>query len=49
MENNDNFILPKYWRLRIDNENRDMVNNWRRHIIKYDYSDCSYPYISEKG
>jgi len=37
------------WYLKIDDENRDIVNNWRINIIKYSERPCKYKYISENG
>lgn len=43
------FILPERWCLKIDDENRSIVNNWRRNIVKYEDFDCSYDYICQEG
>lgn len=37
------------WYLKIDDENREEVNNWRINIIKYSITPCTYPYINWNG
>ena len=37
------------WYLKIDDENRELVNNWRINIIKYSTVPCAYPYIDWMG
>lgn len=43
------FVLPEKWYLKITNDNKDIINNWRRNIIQYDNSDCQYETISQNG
>jgi len=43
------FILPEVWSLKITNENRDIINNWRKNIIKYSSDNCNYTYIFQDG
>jgi hypothetical protein len=42
----DNF--PKSWRLKLDDKNRDLVNDWRINV-KNKKGNCEYPYISPDG
>lgn len=37
------------WYLEIDDENRELVNNWRINIIKYSNKPCYYNYINWDG
>ena len=41
--------FPEKWYFKIDDENRDLVNDWRINIIKFADNICSYPYIVESG
>jgi len=43
------YIFPEHWFLEIDEENKEIVNNWRINIIEYDTQRCPYPYITENG
>jgi hypothetical protein len=45
----DNFVLPKYWYCKLTIESRDILNYWRRNIIKYSYFDCPDKYITNSG
>ena len=45
----DEFSIPEYWLLEIDNDNREIVNNWRINILKYDHTTCPYSHITENG
>lgn len=37
------------WYLKIDDENKEIVNNWRINIIKYSSEPCNYFYINWEG
>lgn len=39
METNENFLLPKPWFILIDDDNREVINNWK---IKQSYKDNLY-------
>ena len=39
METNENFLLPKSWFILIDDDNREVINNWK---IKQSYKDNLY-------
>lgn len=43
------FILPEYWYLEITDDNRNIINHWRKNIIKYSDTDCQYKYINNFG
>jgi len=43
----EEYVFPKEWSLKINDENREIVNNWRKFI--YHDSKCNYPYITEDG
>lgn len=46
----EEYIFPENkWYLKIDDDNRDLVNNWRINIIKYSNTTCNYPYILWNG
>jgi len=45
----DTFVLPKYWYCELTDESRDILNYWRKNIIKYSDTDCHYRYICERG
>lgn len=46
----EEYIFPENnWYLKIDDDNRDLVNNWRINIIKYSNTTCNYPYILWHG
>lgn len=45
----DSFILPKYWYCELNDSSKDILNYWRKHIIKYSDTDCPGKYICEEG
>jgi hypothetical protein len=47
---NKEYVFPENnWYLKIDDENRDLVNNWRINIIKCSTKPCQYTYINWRG
>lgn len=46
MESKEYVFPTDNWYLKIDDENRDLVNNWRINIIKCSTEPCQYTYIN---
>ena len=49
MESKEYVFPTDNWYLKIDDENRDLVNNWRINIIKCSTEPCQYTYINWSG
>lgn len=46
---NDDFVFPNDWLLKIDDENIDLVNDWRRYIVRHSNSNCTFEFIRPDG
>ena len=49
MESKEYVFPTDNWYLKIDDENREIVNNWRINIIKYSTEPCQHSYINYQG
>ena len=49
MESKEYVFPTDNWYLKINDENRDLVNNWRINIIKCSTKPCQYTYINWRG
>ncbi len=45
------YELPEFWCLKVDEENRSLINNWRINIIKFEDFDIpeKYEYVEQNG
>ncbi|HQJ57119.1 MAG TPA: hypothetical protein PLH46_05705 [Caldisericia bacterium] len=45
------YELPEIWCLKVDEENRSLINNWRINIIKFEDFDIpeKYKYVEQNG
>lgn len=39
------YIFPGRWCLKINDENRDIINDWRINVIKYDFDKVPEEYL----
>lgn len=47
----DIYEIPERWYLKIDEENRSLINNWRINIIKFEDFEIpeEYKYVEQNG
>jgi hypothetical protein len=45
------YELPEFWCLKVDEENRSLINNWRINIIKFEDFDIpeQFEYVEQNG